>query len=428
MNILLIEINPFIPLAVPISLAYIAAFLRGQGFNVKIINIGENTPFSLNLLHSCIHGFKPALVGFSTYQRNILFVLGIADYIKSIAPEIKIVLGGPQATFLPSSALEPSGSPDFICRGEGEVVMLKIAEAIREGRENAIVAGSSSRCGDGLFYDGPPVEPYGDLDSYPSPYLEDDLIDFSNLEEAILLTSRGCPYGCIFCYTPNAFKRRVRFHSTERVMEEIGWLYRKGIKKFWFADPSFSINIERVERLLEEIIKKDIKLQIWLETRADLVNNELLKKMKAAGVYLVAYGLESASKKVLEGLHKDISLDDMRKAIRLTQKCGMDVELFTQYGLPRETFADAMKTLEFLKDNSVKIRGNSNSQQMQVYFGTEVFDSYRKHGIHPIEKNNPLYISIGKQYETENLSSHDLKRISAVWEKESLDGAKRKIS
>jgi radical SAM superfamily enzyme YgiQ (UPF0313 family) len=211
-------------------------------------------------------------------------------------------------------------------------------------------------------------------------------------------------------------------------MEEIGWLYRKGIKKFWFADPSFSINIERVERLLEEIIKKDLKVQIWLETRADLVNNELLKKMKAVGVYLVAYGLESASEKVLEGLHKDISLDDMRKAIRLTQKCGMDVELFTQYGLPRETFADAMKTLEFLKDNNVKIRGNSNSQQMQVYFGTEVFDSYRKHGIRPIEKNNPLYISIGKQYETENLSSHDLKRIGAIWEKESLDGVKRRVS
>ena len=94
MNILLIEINPFIPTAVPISLAYIAAFLRGQGFNVKIINISENTPFSLNLLHSCIHGFKPALVGFSTYQRNILFALGMADYIKSIAPEIKIGSSG----------------------------------------------------------------------------------------------------------------------------------------------------------------------------------------------------------------------------------------------------------------------------------------------------------------------------------------------
>ena len=428
MNILLIEINPFIPPAVPISLAYIATFLRSYGFNVDIMNIGENTPFSLNLLRSCIRDFRPRLVGFSTYQRNILFVIGMADYIKSIAPEIKIVLGGPQATFMPSSALEPIDSLDFICRGEGEIVMLGIAEAIREERQNAIIPGSSSRCEDRLFCDGPPVEPYRDLDLYPSPYLENNLTDLSNFEEAILLTSRGCPYGCIFCYTPNAFQRRVRFHSLERVREEIEWIYRKGIKKFWFADPSFSINIERVERLMEEVLKKDLKIQIWLETRADLVNNELLKKMKAAGVYLIAYGLESASEKVLEGLHKSISLDDMRKAIKLTQKWGMDVELFTQYGLPHETFADAMKTFKFLKDNDVKIRGNSNSQQMQVYFGTEVFDSYQEYGIRPREKNNPPYISIGKQYETEELSCHEIKKISTIWERESLDGVKRRVS
>ncbi|MFA4915641.1 MAG: radical SAM protein [Syntrophales bacterium] len=428
MNVLLIEINPFIPPAVPISLAYIAAFLRSHGFNTDIINIGENTPFSLNLLDSYIRDFKPALVGFSTYQRNILCVIGMANYIKSIAPETKIVIGGPQATFMPSSALEPIGSIDFICRGEGEIVMLTIARAIEEGRDNAIIPGSACRYEDHLFCDGPQVEPYADLDRYPSPYFADDLIDFSNLEEAILLTSRGCPYGCIFCYTPNAFKRKVRFHSVERVIEEIEWIHKKGIKKFWFADPSFSINIKRVEQLMEEILKRGLNIQIWLETRADLVNNELMEKMKAAGVYLVAYGLESASEKVLEGLGKNVSLQDIRKAIRLTQKWDMDVELFTQYGLPGETFADAMETLKFLKDNDVKIRGNSNSQQMQVYFGTEVFDSYRKYGIHPTEKNHPPYISIGKQYETENLSSYELKKINAVWEGESLDGVKRKVS
>ncbi|MDY6863795.1 MAG: radical SAM protein, partial [Thermodesulfobacteriota bacterium] len=233
---------------------------------------------------------------------------------------------------------------------------------------------------------------------------------------------------CVFCYTPNAFKRKVRFHSIERVVEEIEWIYRKGVKKFWFADPSFSINIERVDQLMEEILIKDLKIQIWLETRADFVNADLLKKMKAAGVYLVAYGLESASEKVLEGLKKNISLDDMRRAVKLTQRQGIDVELFTQFGLPGETFADAMKTLQFLKDNRVKIRGNSNSQQMQLYFGTEILDSYRKYGIYPIKGDTLPYISVGRQYETEHLSYNDLKKISTLWEKESLDGVKRKVS
>ena len=179
---------------------------------------------------------------------------------------------------------------------------------------------------------------------------------------------------------------------------------------------------------MEEILKKNLKIQIWLETRADFVNDELLKKMKAAGVYLIAYGLESASERVLEGLNKNISLDTLTKAIKLTQKYGIDVELFTQYGLPNETFADAMKTLKFLKDNQIKIQGNSNSQQMQLYFGTEVFDSYQKFGIRPLERNRPAYISIGRQYETQYLSYAELKKISTIWEKESLDGVKRKVS
>jgi anaerobic magnesium-protoporphyrin IX monomethyl ester cyclase len=212
------------------------------------------------------------------------------------------------------------------------------------------------------------------------------------------------------------------------VVEEIEWVLHKGVKKFWFADPSFSINMERVDQLMERILQKNLKGEIWLETRADLIDEEMLKKMKAAGVTQVAYGLESASEKVLFSLKKKISLDHIRRAIKLTQKHGMDIELFTQYGLPNETFGDAMMTLKFLKDNKIPIRGNSNSQQTQIYFGTELFDLHEKYGIRPLEKRIPPYLSIGDQYETSCLSAADIQKIKAMWEKESLDGVKRKVS
>jgi radical SAM superfamily enzyme YgiQ (UPF0313 family) len=272
------------------------------------------------------------------------------------------------------------------------------------------------------------VIPYRNLDEYPSPYLTDGLIDFLKTEEAIMLTSRGCPYQCIFCYTPNACKRKVRFHSIERVVEEMAWVSQKGLRKFWFADPSFSIDMERVDQLLDRILQKRVKGEIWLETRADLIDKALLKKMKAAGVTQVAYGLESASEKVLSFLKKKISLSHVRKAVKLTQEQGLDVELFTQYGLPNETFAEAIMTLQFLKDNNVPIRGNSNSQQTQIYFGTELFDHHAQYGIRPLEKSFPPYLSIGDQYETSCLSAADLQKIKAAWQKESLDGAKRKVS
>jgi radical SAM superfamily enzyme YgiQ (UPF0313 family) len=427
MNILLIEINTFIPPAVPISLAYIGAFAKAKKFEVKIITIGEGTSFSLRELQKTIEDFKPRLVGFSTYQRNILYVLGLAKTIKNMNSEIKTVIGGPQATFMPSSALEHEPI-DFICREEGEIAFLNIAQALRDEKEPFLVPGCSCKLEDGHFYDGPSIISYKSLDEYPSPYLTDGIIDLSMVEEAIMLTSRGCPYQCIFCYTPNAFKRKVRFHSIERVVEEIEWLFRKGVRKFWFADPSFSINMERVDQLLERILQKNLKGEIWLETRADLIDEEMLKKMKAAGVTQIAYGLESASEKVLANLKKKISLPHIQRAIRLTQKQGIDIELFTQYGLPNETFEDAMMTLKFLKDNNIPIRGNSNSQQTQIYFGTELFDFHKKYGIKPLGKYTPPYLSIGDQYETSWLSAYDIKKIKTIWEKESIDGLKRKVS
>jgi len=427
MNILLIEINTFIPPAVPISLAYIGALAKAEGFGVHIIAVGEGTPFSLRHLQGILKDVQPRLVGFSTYQRNALYVLGLAQTIKNMDHAIKTVVGGPQATFMPSAALE-GGPIDYICRDEGEIAFLNIAKALRDEKASPIVSGCSCKLEDGRFHDGPSIIAYNNLDKYPSPYLTDGLIDFSKTEEAIMLTSRGCPYQCIFCYTPNAFKRKVRFHCIERVVEEMAWVLQRGVRKFWFADPSFSIDMERVDQLMEKILQKNLKGEIWLETRADLIDEALLKKMKAAGVTQVAYGLESASEKVLSRLKKKISLQHIRRAIKLTQRQGLDVELFTQYGLPNETFEEAMMTLQFLKENNVPIRGNSNSQQTQIYFGTELFDHHAKYGIRPLEESFPPYLSMGDQYETSCLSAVDIKKIKAMWEKESLDGAKRKVS
>jgi len=427
MNLLLFEINPFLPPSVPISLAYIGAYVQAKGFQVKIINIGENTPFSFYSLKRIIEDYQPRLVGFSTYQRNFFYVLGIAKAIKEINPEIKIIIGGPQATFLPSASLEP-GPIDFICRTEGEQAFYFLAEKLRQGEKELLIPGCSCKLEDGHFYDGPPIPSFKTLDHLPSPYLTDGLIEFEKIEEAILLTSRGCPHQCIFCYTPNAFKQKVFFHSVERVIDEIERITKKGIKKIWFADPSFSLHLERVEQLMEKIIEKNFSVEIWLETRADLINSELLKKMKRAGVKQIAYGLESASERVLASLKKKISLEQIKKAIKLTQQQRIGVELFTQFALPFETFTDAIMTLKFVKENKVPIQGNSNAQQTQIYFGTELSWNYKNYGIFPLENRRPAYLSIGDQYETSWLSYQEIQQIKSLWEKESLDGRKRKVS
>jgi radical SAM superfamily enzyme len=98
------------------------------------------------------------------------------------------------------------------------------------------------------------------------------------------------------------------------------------------------------------------------------------------------------------------------------------------FGLPYEAFDDAVKTLEFVKDNRVKIMGNTNSQQMQIYFGTDMGRHYEDHNIRPLSDNRPAYLSIGSQYETDYMSHDEIQKIQGLWRANSLDGGKRIIS
>jgi anaerobic magnesium-protoporphyrin IX monomethyl ester cyclase len=426
MNILLIEANPFNSSWVPISLGYIAAFLNSRGHTTRVVTIGQDSAFSLSSLISYIQDFKPRLVGLSAYQRTMLPVIGLARLVKAACPEAWVAIGGPQATFMPPEALAELPEVDYICRKEGELTLLSIARAIEAGRPLEGVAGACYRSR-GAVVEGASVEGPKDLDEYPSPYLA-DVFDYAQVKEAILLTSRGCSYRCLFCYTPHAFGHKIRFHSLERVMEEVRWLARRGVKRLWFADPTISFQGARLRELLERIIREDLGLEIWLETRVDLVTGELTQQMRAAGVKTIAFGLESASERVLGALSKNISADQARRAIGLAQAAGLEVELFTMFGLPGEGMEEAMETLEFVKSNGVAIKGNSNSQQMQLYFGTDITRNHARYGIRPLEEARPAYISIGNQYETERLSLEDMRRIKEAWRASSLDRGARVVS
>jgi radical SAM superfamily enzyme YgiQ (UPF0313 family) len=367
------------------------------------------------------------LVGVSAYQRTMLYVTGLAKFIKSINKNIKVAIGGPQATFMPSTALGEMPHIDYICRSSGEVTLLGIARAVQEGTPFSNLSGVSYRNSDGRVYDTEPLEPLADLDSYPSPYL-DDVFDCSGMGEAIMLTSRGCPHNCIFCYTPHAFNHKISFHSVDRVMQEIRWIRKKGIRRLWFADPNVSYKWKRMVELLDRMLMEGLEMQMWLQTRADLVNPEMMRMMKKAGVSTLAYGLESASGAVLPELDKHMSIEKVIEAIRITQNEGIEVELFTMFGLPYETFQDGLQTLEFVKKNRVKIMGNTNSQQMQIYFGTPMSQHYEDYGIRPLNIRRPAYISIGSQYETEWMSHEEMQTLQRMWRAESLDRGRRIVS
>ena len=427
MNILLIEMNPFAPVSTPISLGYIAAYLKTKGFVTKILTLGENSSASPASLYQNIGTFRPALVGISAYQRTMLSVLGLAGFIKSVDKDIKVAIGGPQATFMPSEALRQMPHVDYICRSSGEITLLGVAQAVQGGTPFSNLRGVSCRDSDGRIHDTEALEQLADLDSYPSPYLG-DVFDYSGMGEAIMLTSRGCPHNCIFCYTPHAFDHKITFHSVDRVMEEIRWIRKKGVRRLWFADPNVSYKWKRMEELLERMLKEELHMQMWLQTRADLVNPEMMRMMKRAGVSTLAFGLESASERVLPKLDKHMSIEKITEAIRITQKEDIEVELFTMFGLPHETFEDGLQTLEFVKKNQVRIMGNTNSQQMKIYFGTHMSEHYEDYGIRPLNPRRKAYMCIGSQYETDWMSFKEMQTLQHLWRAESLDRGRRIVS
>jgi radical SAM superfamily enzyme YgiQ (UPF0313 family) len=180
--------------------------------------------------------------------------------------------------------------------------------------------------------------------------------------------------------------------------------------------------------ILEGILSRELKVSMWIETRADMLTPALIGLMKRAGVHSIAMGLESASPNVYPALNKGIEPDEIGRAARAALDAGLEVELFSQFALPNETQEDALQTLRFVKNCGVKIQGNSNAQQMQLYFGAELYSSFRDHGIKPLRADLPPYLAIGAAFETEWMSEEEIKEVKGAWRAESLDGGKRVVS
>lgn len=427
MRILLIDFNPFMPPVTPISLGNIGAVLKTCGHDVKVLSLGSNSNFSPDGFTKYLGEFGPQLIGFGTYQRNIPHVRGVARLAKQVRPECTVVLGGPQITFMPDDALRVMPEVDFLSRGEGEQTAVAIAEAIEDGREDAPIAAVTSRTSAGEIVTGPEIAGKTDLDELASPWLT-GILDPAAMDESIMLTSRGCPNNCWFCYTPAAFSGPTRCQSVERVLEDITFVSRTGTGRLWFADPNFSFSESRVFEILEGILKRDLKVSMWIETRADMLTDDLILLMKRAGVHSIAMGLESASPNVYPDLNKGIEPERIGEAARMAIAAGLEVELFSQFALPNETKQDALLTLQFVQDCGVKVQGNSNAQQMHLYFGTKLYSNPKKHGITPLRNDLPPFLAFGGEFETDWMSRLEIKDVKAAWRAASLDGGKRVVS
>jgi radical SAM superfamily enzyme YgiQ (UPF0313 family)/tetratricopeptide (TPR) repeat protein len=417
LNFLFVHINEWAdfasPDAMPISQAYILANLKRHGYDGAILGDYQDRTLTPADFREHFQRLRPAALGFSVYEENIDRVRLWARYAKSIDPGVLVVLGGPQTTFMPRNALLQMREADVLCRGEGETVFLALADALADGRALGSVPGICCRDNGAARETGPCNGP-DDLDELPSPYLE-HIIDPAGKSRVILLSSRGCNSSCTFCYTPRASGRRVRFHSIARIIAEMKHLRQQGINDFWFADPNFAHSRKRLENLLSAIISDVPGVSFWCQTRYNLVDEELLSLLKMAGAHTIAFGLETVHTETLARIRKGLDPGAMSRAIQRTQQAGIRVELFTLFGLPGESLANAGRTLAYVRENNVPIEGNSISQQLHLFFGTPINDDPPEHGIRPLPVTKPAYRSVCRDYSTDSMSSQDIEKMSLRW-------------
>jgi radical SAM superfamily enzyme YgiQ (UPF0313 family) len=368
-----------------IGVLCLAAVLRKEGFSVKAIDAAAQNLSYAQCVEE-ISSFGAHFVGMSAVTPSICKAARLAEQLKTKIKGIQIAVGGAHITAVPKETLERYPQFDVGVIGEGENTIVELAQAIQAGSELCKIPGLAFRESDGLRFTEP-RESIKDLDSLPFPAW-DLLPNFPHgyrpaafkckrFPATYLTTSRGCPHKCIFCDT-SVFSRQYRPFGAPYIIEMIEKLYRDyGIREISFEDDTFIIFRKRLEELCETLIRKKIHISWTCNGRANAVKPEILRLMKRAGCWQIAYGIESGEQAILDFAKKQIKLPQITQAIRWTHEARIYSKGFFILGFPMETEATMQRTIDFAKSLPLD---DISVCQMIPFPGSEMYEIGQKFG------------------------------------------------
>ncbi|MFH1631214.1 MAG: radical SAM protein [Candidatus Aenigmatarchaeota archaeon] len=337
----LILINPRYPFyrgkdLFPIGLGYIAAISERCGCETKVLDMNVDT--KIDLKHT-VEQFKPDIVGITCTSPVFDEVKKLTKQIKLIS-SAKIIIGGVHATFRPDECLEIA---DIVVRGEGEQTF----EDILKGNKQEDIAGISFKH-DGKIVHNPDREFMSDLDSIPSPAYH--LFPMKKYRIHSAISSRGCPFSCIYCCSTNFWKNKVRYRSIDKFFDELKMLVDKhGTRTLKIHDSTFTINKERVLEFCKRMIETKLDLFWSCETRPDTLDNEMLEKMKQAGCILLCIGVDSAAESVLKKANRNMKTENIEMIFKKANELGIRTRAYITFGLPSENRESVEETIDLLR-------------------------------------------------------------------------------
>nr|HPM43560.1 radical SAM protein [Candidatus Omnitrophota bacterium] len=343
----------------PLGLLYLASFLEKNGFEVSLID-AEAQRYANNQIIEKIKLLRPDVIGITSTTVAFHRACAIASDIKKTYPQLPVVIGGPHVSANPRETLSLKCF-DFGVVGEGEVTALNLFRAICDGKPVDFINGLVYIDKDSGKIKLTEARPYiSDLDSLPFParHLLPDirrykppLGSYLNTPVASMITSRGCPYGCIFC-DKNVFGDSLRYHSPDYIISEIeDMIGRFGAREIAFLDDTFIVDTDRVRNILYLMKQNKINVSWSCMTRADILTRELLQEMKSAGCWQMSIGVESGNQKVLDFMNKNIRLEDIRKVAAWCRQLGIYSKAFFMIGHPIDNIDTINETVEFAKSN-----------------------------------------------------------------------------
>ncbi|MCG6533242.1 MAG: B12-binding domain-containing radical SAM protein [Syntrophales bacterium LBB04] len=375
----------------PFWAAVLAAFLRNHGFSLQIIDANaenlapEDVATTVNELNPyltavIVYGSQP-----SASTQNMTVAGRICTCLKNNSSS-KVAIGGLHPSALPKRTLEEE-DVDFVIAGEGPLTLKALTEAIKNNSTNYTGIPGLWYYNQGAVQHNPMAPLIKDLDEF-LPIAAWDLLPmekyrahnwhcFDDLEHrapyGAIYTSLGCPYSCIFCCINAPFgKAGIRYRSPQMVVDEIGVLVnRYGIKNLKIVDELFVLRDEHYMAIVDLIIEKGYKLNIWAYARVDTVKTDNLARMRKAGIQWLALGIESANPEIRKGAEKKMKVRDVKEVVRNIQDSGIRVIGNYLFGLPEDTRATMEETLEMALDINCEF---ANFYSAMAYPGSKLYE------------------------------------------------------
>jgi radical SAM superfamily enzyme YgiQ (UPF0313 family) len=407
----------------PLGIASLAAVIEKNGFPVEILDANA-LQLSDNDVAERSDGED--VVGITAMTPNINSAIRIVKSIKQRNPKITIILGGSHATILSEEIMNKIPEIDIIVKGEGEETIVELYKGLIKGSNLKKIDGIIYR-DHGLIENNSSRKHIKDLDSLP--FLAYHLLPLDKYAFhpphgqrypiMAMLTSRGCPYNCIFC-SKTIFGRDIRYQTPSRIVDEIEYLNTKfHVKEIAFYDDVFTLDKKRVLAFTKELKERKLDILWACESRVNLVTEQLLKEMKKSGCYMIAYGIESGNQMILDNLRKGITLDQIRSTVALTHKLGIQSIGYFMLGSPGDTSQTIRQTIDFAKSLPLDF------VQFSIvipYPGSDLYQLYLKSENKNIDWENFVYASLNSSnipvFETNTLSKADLQRWNSTAYKE----------